>query len=508
MRQRRLARVVIAALVIACGIAAPLAAIPLPRVDAFIPIFVNDFITSVLLFAQFSIIRSRALLALAGGYLFTALVVIADGLTFPGAFSPTGLLGAGPQSSPWLYLSWHISFPLALSTYALLKDGEPSNYPIRGSTRSAISWTAALVLGLVCGLTLLATAGNQFLPRLFVDATHQSTLAHYVFAFALLLFTLALALLWTRRRSVLDQWLMVVVCAAISDLLMVAVFSSARFTLGFYTAPLFSVATSVIVLAVLLVETTKLYAQLALANMSLQREQNNKLMSLEAMVASISHEVKQPLTAIAMRSGAASRFLRLTPPDLERVQSNLDAITRDSHRASQVFDDLRALYGRADQGQEPIDVNEIARGVLNILQNELREHGVITQAELTPELPTVMGHRGQLQEVLLNLVCNAIDAIDTIEDGRRVLRVTTERQDRDTIIVSVADTGPGIDPKRLDNIFEAFVTTKPHGMGLGLAICRMIIQRHGSQLSAWSSEKKRGALFQFTLPIKPAAATR
>jgi signal transduction histidine kinase len=248
---------------------------------------------------------------------------------------------------------------------------------------------------------------------------------------------------------------------------------------------------------------TTLYRRLARTTVALERERDNKLMNLEAMAASLAHEVKQPLAAIAMRSGAASRFLRQTPPDLERVQSNLGAITRDSHRASQVFDDLRALYGRADQGQEPIDVNEIARGVLNIVQNELGEHGVITRAELTPELPTVMGHRGQLQEVLLNLVRNAIEAMDAIKDGSRVLQVSTKHHGRDEIVVLVEDSGPGIDPKKLDGIFEAFVSTKPQGMGLGLAICRLIIDRHGGQLSV-SAGVKRGAVFQFILPTKAA----
>ena len=123
------------------------------------------------------------------------------------------------------------------------------------------------------------------------------------------------------------------------------------------------------------------------------------------------------------------------------------------------------------------------------------------------ELPLVMGHRGQLQEVLLNLVRNAIEAMDAVKDGSRVLQVRTERHGRDEIVVAVEDSGPGIDPKKLDGIFDAFVSTKPQGMGLGLAICRMIIERHGGQLSA-SSDGKNGALFEFVLPIKPKEHSR
>ncbi|MGE5772058.1 MAG: ATP-binding protein [Hyphomicrobiales bacterium] len=259
------------------------------------------------------------------------------------------------------------------------------------------------------------------------------------------------------------------------------------------------------VLAALFSERSENEARLARSNMMLQRERDNKLMNLEAMAASISHEVRQPLATIATNSSAALRFLGHAPPDLEEVQSALNRIITASHHASEVFDNIRALFGSTNQGQEPVDVNEIALGVMNTLQREVKERNITTRAELTSELPLVMGHRGQLQEVILNLARNGIEAMDAIKGGSRVLRVKTENNGRDGITVTVEDTGPGIDPKKLDGIFDAFVTTKPHGMGLGLAICRMIIDRHGGQLSA-SSDGKRGALFQFVLPIKAAGS--
>jgi signal transduction histidine kinase len=116
-----------------------------------------------------------------------------------------------------------------------------------------------------------------------------------------------------------------------------------------------------------------------------------------------------------------------------------------------------------------------------------------------------MGNKGQLHEVILNLVQNAVEAMAAIKDGRRILRVKTEHHDQDAIIVAVEDSGPGIDSDKLDGIFDAFVTTKSHGMGLGLAICRVIIERHGGELSAWSDKKRKGAIFQFKLPIKSSA---
>ena len=143
----------------------------------------------------------------------------------------------------------------------------------------------------------------------------------------------------------------------------------------------------------------------------LQRERNNKLMNLEAMAASISHEVRQPLASIASNGGAALRFLGHVPPNLEEVRSALNRMVSDSHRASEVFDNIRALFGKADQGHEPIDVNELARGVTKRLQGELEDQGITAGLDLSPDLLPIVGHRGQLQEVLINLVRNAIEAM-------------------------------------------------------------------------------------------------
>ncbi len=233
----------------------------------------------------------------------------------------------------------------------------------------------------------------------------------------------------------------------------------------------------------------------------LQRERKNRLMNLDAMAASIGHEVRQPLAAIASSGAAAVRFLDQAPPNLDEVRLALNRIVQDSHRASKVFDNIRALFGKADRGHEPIDVNQLALGVLQMLREELEDRGITTHAELTFELPPVMGHRGQLQEVFINLVHNAIEAMAAVENDHRVLQVRAERQANSTIVVTVEDSGLGIDPRQLDNIFDAFVTTKPHGMGLGLAICRMIVERHEGQLLV-SPASPHGSVFRVVLPTE------
>jgi C4-dicarboxylate-specific signal transduction histidine kinase len=239
--------------------------------------------------------------------------------------------------------------------------------------------------------------------------------------------------------------------------------------------------------------------------MMLQRERNNKLMNLEAMAASISHEVKQPLAAIVMRGGAALRFLGRERPDLDEARLALKGIINEGRRASQIFDNLRVLFGKTGRAHEPIDVNEVTREALRTLRSDLMDHDITTRAELASELPLVMGHRGQLQEVIVNLVHNAIEAMDTVKDNPRVLQVTTEQHDG-KIILAVEDSGPGIDPQKLESIFEAFVTTKPNGMGLGLAICRMIVEQHGGELFA-SPAHSRGSVFRIVLPAGTGRVT-
>jgi signal transduction histidine kinase len=347
-------------------------------------------------------------------------------------------------------------------------------------------------------VTNFATNGENLLPRLFQEGAQFAPATRYILISISLFCAIAIAVLWARRRSVLDQWLLIVALSLFTELVFVAL-SAGRFTLGTYANRAFSLVTSTIVLAVFLGETTKLYGRLASSNRMLRREQNSKLMNLEAMSASISHEVRQPLAAIVSNGSAALRFLDRALPNLQEVRSALTRLLSDSNRVEQVFNSLRALFGKSDQGKNLINVNEIALEALRIFRDDLRSHRIITRTHLTSELLPVMGNRGQLQEVILNLVHNAIQAMVGVEADLRVLQVKTQLDD-ESIVLIVEGSGPGIDPTKMNSIFDTFVTTKRDGMGLGLAICRTIVERHAGKIFVTSAHP-HGCLFHVVLPI-------
>ncbi len=264
-------------------------------------------------------------------------------------------------------------------------------------------------------------------------------------------------------------------------------------------ASILVVALSAYVLAALFAERRESEARLTSSNMMLERERNNKLMNLEAMAASISHEVKQPLTGITLSGSVLVRYLGDTPPKLEKARSAAEKVIAGGHRIGQILEDIRTLFGTTERAPDPVHINDLALGALRALDGELKNHNIVTRTHLKPELPPIRGHSGQLQQVIVNLIQNAIDAMDSVDSDHRVLQVGTEHNGGDAISITIEDTGPGVDPKKPEDIFGAFFTTKPHGMGLGLAICRMIVERHDGELSV-TSANPHGAIFRIKLP--------
>ncbi|HET7849740.1 MAG TPA: MASE4 domain-containing protein [Pseudolabrys sp.] len=504
VQQRRATFVVAAVVLIAAAAIAPFGAIQLRPTDGFIPatqsvLVICDLLIATLLASQAMTIGSRGLLLLAGGFLFEALIIVSHLLTFPGAFAPAGLLGAGLQTTAWLYILWHLGLPAAVIGYVCVPRAS------RVLTAKVVCSDAIVVVGLVAVLTWLVTSYGDFLPALFIDRQGFTPLANIVTGFDLVVSVVALvALLARRRKSVLDLWLVVAMVTLVAELFITSFVIGSRFSAGFYAGRLLSLAASILVLIALLAETVQHSSRLARANLALQLERSRKLTSLDAAIGAIAHEVKQPITAIALNSGAVQMMLNSPAPDLEKVRETAEAIQESTIRANEIFTSIRGLFSESHADMQQVDVNAVVSDIIRGLGGDLHEYHVVPRIELEPQLPTILGHKGQLQEVIFNLVHNALDAMNTSSRSERTLHVRTEKRGSNAIRISVRDSGPGIEPGQVERIFDPFVTTKKGGMGMGLAICRMIVERHGGQLSA-SADTSAGAHFDVVLPIKPAA---
>jgi signal transduction histidine kinase len=223
----------------------------------------------------------------------------------------------------------------------------------------------------------------------------------------------------------------------------------------------------------------------------------NRRASAEQRSAALAHEVNQPLAGIATRAHAALRWLRMEKPDLEKAQTALEGIVAASHRASEIIANVRAMFRKEPSERVPTDINQIILTVLSIVRVELQQHSVDLQTQLNEHLPTVLGDKVQLQQVVLNLVMNAVEAMQSVQN--RVLKVQTDQTNPGMVRVSIEDTGTGIDPSNLDRIFKPYFTTKANGMGMGLVICRSIIENHDGRV--WVSPRTTGgSIFQFELP--------
>ena len=229
-----------------------------------------------------------------------------------------------------------------------------------------------------------------------------------------------------------------------------------------------------------------------------------RLTTMGELTASIAHEVNQPLTAVVNNASACLRWL--AAQKLEEARRSLAMVIADGHRAAEIIAGIRALAQKAPPRKDSLDLNDTIRDVIALARNELQAHRVFLQAELTGDLPLVHGDRIQIQQVLLNLMINAIEAMSSAGDGQSELVVRSARDAANGVLVAVSDSGPGLDAKGLARIFEAFYTTKTQGLGLGLTICRRIIEAHGGRLWA-SANTPRGAVFQFTLPVDEARAS-
>ena len=227
----------------------------------------------------------------------------------------------------------------------------------------------------------------------------------------------------------------------------------------------------------------------------------NRVATTGQLTASIAHEVNQPIAAAITNAQAALRWLDARPPNLDEVRQALARIVRDAHRASDVIGRIRDLIKKAPPRTNSVDMNEAVREVIELIRGEAVKNGVSLQMELGKGLPLIKGDRVQLQQVALNLIINAVQAVGAVADGAREVLITTAQVDPNGVLVAVKDSGPGLAPASLERLFEAFYTTKPGGLGMGLSICRSIIEAHEGRVWA-TANLPRGAVFQFTLPLE------
>lgn len=502
-RERRIALGFIALLSAAAVIVAPVASVQLGRFNAFVPALQTslcgfEFTTALLLFSQYVLRSQYALLALASGYIASGSFAFLHSLTFPGAYAPTGLFG-GPDTGAWLYCLWHIGFPLSVITYTVLRRGNGGEVRDRSPHRT-IGFVAASTVAAVAAITWIVSVSTSFLPALYAaDLRTQTPFTSYLTGSILLLNVVALLLMIRRARTILDLWLVVALFAALPDLLLPTVLPAPRFSVAWYVARGYALITSAAILSLLLVEMMALYQRLASSVSLTRRERVNRMMSLDIATNAIIHEMRQPLAAIISTGEAGSLFLEQQPPDIEEAQADLQSVVTLAHHANDILKSIRSIFQNKVH-PALISIEEIAEMVLRLVQHDLQANNVFVQRNYASVRFSVSGDPMQLQQVVLNLVKNAIDAMGAQAAPTKRLQITTSHHHGNTVILQIDDSGPGIPDKARDRVFDPFFTTKPNGMGLGLSICRQIVRAHGGSL-VLAKSGRLGSSFQIELPI-------
>ena len=307
-----------------------------------------------------------------------------------------------------------------------------------------------------------------------------------------------LSLRFCRKRGVI---FVLVACAALSILSAVLTIVSyvptagSTFSLGVINTSISLTAIAATAYLALATETARQTAERAQAHLA----HVARLTTLGELSASIAHELNQPLTAVITNANASTRWIRNDPPNLQKVTSSIESIVEDARRASEIIARIRALTTRAEPQNAWVDINAEIQEVLVLIQSQLNENRIGVRAELNNGLPSVFGDRIQLQQVVLNLIINAIDAIGAAQTEPREIRIRSRKTRPSGVEISIQDTGGGLTTTDVNQIFDAFFSTKTGGMGIGLSICRSIIEAHHGRIWAEQSQPS-GAVFHFTLP--------
>lgn len=510
---RRIALAIIAPSLLVFLAAVPFARTQLAPIWAFIPAYesalaINDLVTATLLYVQFTIFRSPALLVLAAGYMFCAFIAVPHALTFPGLLSATGWLGAGPQSTAWLYVFWHAGFPASVILYVWL--GKPARAANAvPSSLSPVPASIAIVAVLVCILTWLATAGNGVLPSIMQGNRYTPIAVAVLGATWLCSVAAVFALLLRRPQTMLDLWLVIVMSAWIFDVALSAVFNGGRFDLGFYAGRLYGLAASSFVLIMLLLETGVLYARLARSMETRGRGHAVQLRAAESardaavsadraksrFVATVSHDLRQPLHAMNLFISALRR--RVSGEEATRLVEGMATAAASMQGMFNSMLDVSKLDAGAI---EPSFADFPIEHVLTHLRAAFA--GPAANKGLTLEIPAakalVHSDPVLLESVLRNLLSNAIRYT---RSGEVTLAC---RADGDVVEIDVRDTGPGIPETQHEAIFEEFrrldgSTQSERGLGLGLAIVRRLVGLLDASISLQSAVG-HGSTFTVSVP--------
>jgi signal transduction histidine kinase len=506
-RQKAAAAGVAVCLIVAAGVIAPFSNIQLGQINGFVPVLQTslslvEFITAALLFAQFAIQPQRALLALASGYVFSGSFAFLQTLAFPGGYAPAGVIGDGPNSPAWIFAFWHTAFPAAILVYAFTKDTPGAATPGRPAI-TAIATTVAGVVAAIAVLTWIVTTKAEYLPSFYLTDVRVQTPLGTQLNIALLLGNLtALAVLLFRGRTILDLWLMVTLLAYSPNFLVAIISSAVRFTVGWYAARCFVLVGSCMLLTVLLIETMLLYSRLASVIALQRRERANRLLSVEAVIDAIAHELRSPLGAIALNADTALNQLRSASRELDvaDMKDILGDIQADSHRAAAIVSSIREMTTRTAHQSALTSAEAVAQLTLRLMKHDLQLNEVSVTTDFQQNIPDVQVDGMGLQQVLLNLVRNAIDAMTSRPVEERRLWLAATFDGRSTVVLSVQDSGPGISVEDRNRIFDPFFTTKHDGMGLGLAISSSLVARYGGHLRLAKSGDD-GSTFELEIPV-------
>ena len=471
----------------------PVHGIQLHEIEAFVPMidaimFVCELITATLLYAQAVVFRSRALTVLATGFVFGALLLVPHALTFPGAFAPDGLLDAGVNTTAWIFTVRRAAFAIAVILYVQLRGADSVARPRRELPAEKVGVWLIAAFALAAGVTMLATVGHDLLPPFYLNQTDPIFVYKIVYqSVVLALYIVATAALFRKRRSVLDMWLLVMLSGWLAQSIL-NVPIQARFTVGWYGLFIQMLVSNLVVMIALIAETSWLYARLAISTSARKREREGRLLSMDAVAASISHEVGQPLTAAMLDTKAGLNWLTRKRPDVKKAIKSLHAAIDDEHRTFDVIKSIRETFAKGPGTASEFSLNHLVRDTVLLLDRELASARVSLELDLEETMAPILANRVQLQRVLLNLITNAIKSLDAMHGRPRRITIRAVSSD-EGVLLEVSNSGTGIAPDVLDHIFDPFFTTKETGTGLGLSLCRTIADEHGWQLWATTGEE-------------------